>query len=317
MSVACVCNGAPLNSGLSCVEQIKTWDYIVVVDYKSTAGVTNSIPNGTTIDSTYVIAKLNNIDASVRWTVFPKLWGVEDVRADPLTESLDNIDFVELQGTRTVIANHIGKFGSPEMVATWNSRSCRDNAMFGLTSAGQIVGNNPDKTVGDLEPIRIQNDTLIATYVKPTKAPTKQKCMVKFAVDETESDDDLDFISSTNITYGTENWYSDAPIDAIGSSTSPGLTSVVVTVTERFGSVDKNKITGLVIADWSWDDGTTDSTIYNNTDSAVITLITSVETPTVPGEYTLTFVAQDASDIVSIDISKDGLDMIDPILQTL
>lgn len=309
----CECNGAPLNSGLSCVEQIKTWDYIVVVDYKDSTGAVNSIPKGTVIDATYVSDKLNNIDPTIRWTVFPKLWAVEDVRGDALTESIDNVDFVEEQGTRTFVGSHIGKFGSPEMVKTWNSRKCRNNAMFGLTSAGQIVGTNPDATVGDLNPIRIQNDTLIATYVKPTKAPTKQKCQVNFAVDQTESDDCLDFISSSNIAYGTANWYSDAPIDVIGSGTSGALTEIVVNLSERMGSVNKNAITGLVAADFSWDNGVTPSSFYNTTTSSSVAIVTAVETVGTPGEYTLTCVAQTASDVASVDIFKTGLDMINPI----
>ena len=234
-----------------------------------------------------------------------------------MTESLDNVDFVERQGTRTFVGSHIGKYAAPQMAAAWNSRKCRDNAIFGLTSGGQIEGMNPDPAVGDLYPIKMQNDTLIATYIPPTKAPTKQKVQVNFAIDETESDDCLDFIAPGNIAYGTANWYSDAPIDVIGSGSSSALTSVVVNLTERFGSVDKNKITGLVVGDFSWDNGSTTSAVYNDTTSASVALTSAVETVGTPGEYTLSFVAQTASDVISVDIFKQGLDLRDPIKVTL
>lgn len=314
--VTCECNGAPLNSGLSCVEQIKTWDYMVMVDYQDSTGAVNSIISGTTIDSAFVQGKLNETDVSKKWTIFPKLWAVEDVRAEPLTESIDNIDFVERLGTRTFVGNHIGKFAAPQMVAVYNSRKCRDNAVFGLTSAGQIEGTNPN-LAGDLNPIRVQNDTLVATYQKPTKAPTKQKVLVQFAIDETEADECLDFISPANIAYGTSNWYSDAPIDVIGTGTSGALTEVVVTLTERFGSVSKNRITGLVSADFSPDNGTTTGAVYNKTTSSNVTLTGAVETVGTPGEYTLTFIAQTASDVISADIFKTGLDMRTPVEVTL
>jgi hypothetical protein len=315
----CTCNGAPLNSGTSgCIEQIKTWDYAVRVDRVDSTGTKNSIPKGTVIDETFVKAKLNNIDTSVRWTVFPKLWAVEDLRDDPLTETIDNIDFIGAQGARKFVGFHIDKFGAPQMAAAWNSADCRDNALFGLTSGGQIEGINEDIAVGDLTPIAIESGTLNAKYIKPTKAPTKQKVQVNFTVADTVDDGCLDFIASSGIAYGTVNWYSDSPIDVIGSEVSnTSQTTIVINMTERFGSVDKNKITGLVIADFSWDDGTTTSAVYNVSNSASLALTTVVETVGTPGEYTLTFAAQTLSDIIQIDISKDGLDMQTALLVTL
>lgn len=316
----CKCGGVPLNSGTSgCIEQIKTWDYLVRVDQQDDQGVANFIPAGTVIDQTYVQGKLNETDPSKKWTIFPKLWTVEDVRAEALTETIDNIDFIERQGTRTFNAMFIGKFASPQMEATWKSFSCRSNAVFGLTSAGQIEGNNPN-LAGDLYPIKVQNDTWFAIYQKPTKAPTKQKIMISFAVDETEEDACLDFISSESIAYPTTNWYSDAPIDVEGAEVSnASLTTIVFTMKERFGDVNKNDIPGLASVDFSPDDGVTTDTVFNKTASSNVPITgLTVDTVTLGNgatqlQYTMTFAAQTLNDVIVIDIFKTGLDMRNPL----
>jgi len=315
----CTCNGAPLNSGTSgCIEQIKTWDYAVLVRTVNSTGAKNNIPKGTVIDETFVKAKLNNVDQTLKWWVMPKLFSVEDLRDDPVYETLDNIEFFGTEGPRNFNGLHTIPYGTPQMAATWNSFRCKDMSVFGLTSGGQIEGINPDIAVGDLEPIKIQTGTIYAKYEKPTKTPTNPKCLVRFTVDETVDDDCLDFIGSGGVAYGTVNWYSDAPIDVIGSEVSNATqTTIVINMTQRFGPVDKNKITGLVVADFSWDDGTTTSAVYNQTTSSSVALVTAVETAGTPGEYTLTFAAQTAADIIQIDIFKEGLDMRDPLLVTL
>lgn len=323
MSVTgCVCGGVPLNSGTSgCIEQIGTWDYIVRVDWQDSSGNDNYIPLGTTIDETYVKGKLNNTDPTVKWTVFPKLWVVEDVRSEPLTEEEDNTTFNLRQGPRDFSGHFRGKFASPQMEATWMSFECRSNAVFGLTENGQIEGNNPD-LAGDLYPIKVQDGTWFATYMKPKKSPEAQKVMVKFTVDETEKDATLDFITSDSIDYATVNWYSDAPIDVVGYEVSNATqTTIVIKMKERFGPASKkNDIPGLVSADFSPDDGTTTDAVYNRTTSANVTLssVTNAENTNGEIEYTLTMsVAQTAADVIAIDIFKEGLDMRDPLLVTL
>lgn len=316
----CVCGGVPLNTGTSgCIEQIKTWEYLMRVDQQDSTGAYNYIPLGTDLTEVYVKAKLNNTDPTVKWTIFPRIWQVEDVRGDSLKETIDNVEFVEDQGPRTFSAFMIGKQASPQMLAAWESFACRSNAVYGLTSAGQIEGNNPD-LAGDLYPIKVQDETWDAIYIKPSKAPSKQKIAIKFTIDETEEDATLDFISSASITYPTANWYGDAPIDVVGYEVAGGAstTQVIIKMKERFGSVKKNDISGLVTADFSPDNGVTPGNIYNTTSSANVAL-SGVTVATVAGElqYTLTFPAQTALDVVSIDIFKEGLDMRDALLITL
>ena len=322
----CVCGGVPLNSGTSgCIEQIGTWDYILRVDQQDSTGTDNFIPAGTVINETYVKAKLNNTDATLKWTIFPKLWAVEDDRADPLTEEQDNITFNLRQGPRTFVGNFRDKFASPQMEATWMSFECRSNAVFGLTENGQIEGNNPN-LAGDLYPIKIEQGSWFATYMKPKKAPESQKVMVRFTVAEIEKDATLDFITSDSISWATENWYSAAPIDILGFevSGSTTTTTAVIKLKERFGPASlKNDIVGIVIGDFSPDNGSTTSAIYNVTDSANVTL-SSVTVATVnPSSggselhYTLTYPLQDSSDVLSIDIFKEGYDMRDALLVTI
>lgn len=319
----CVCGGVPLNSGTSgCIEQIGTWDYIVRVDKEDSTGALNYIPAGTDLTSTYVKAKLNNSDATLKWTVFPKLWSVEDMRADPLTEEEDNIVFNLRQGPRTFVSHFRGKFASPQMEATWMSFECRSNAVYGLTENGQIEGNNP-LLAGDLYPIKVQEGSWFANYMKPKKSPESQKVFVRFTVDETEKDATLDFITSDSITYATVNWYSDAPIDVIGytvSEATAATTIIVIKMKERFGPASlKNDIPGLVIADFSPDGGSTTSACYNVTNSAnvTITTVTNALNSNNEIEYTLTMPAQTPADVISIDIFKEGLDMRDALLVTL
>jgi len=178
---------------------------------------------------------------------------------------------------------------------------------------------------GTLFPIKVQDGTWFATYVKPKKTPEAQKVMVRFTVDETEKDATLDFITSASITFGTAGWYSEAPIDVIGFTTTVVVTTTVMVIKmkERFGPTVKNDIVGLVVGDFTTPDATT-SAVFNVTDSANVALSSvTVATVAVSGggtelNYTLTMgVAQTSADVIAIDITKTGLDMRDPLQITI
>jgi hypothetical protein len=82
------------------------------------------------------------------------------------------------------------------------------------------------------------------------------------------------------------------------------LTTIIVNIKVDYDVA----ATGLALADFY---------LYNTTDSAEITITNLAESTTTPGQYTLTFASQDASDGYTLRVDKSKYDYADTVSGTL
>jgi hypothetical protein len=95
-------------------------------------------------------------------------------------------------------------------------------------------------------------------------------------------------------------------INAKKSQTSTGQTTMVFKLYTEYGTVATPiAIEGLVAVDFA---------LYNVTDSAAVTVLTSTESPA--GTYTLTYASQTVLDVIRITPSTSGIDFTDVISAT-
>lgn len=301
----CDCALRPKNLGRpNCVETRGVSNGMVLALWKNSDGDVNSIPNGTVINQVYVEGKFNNTDYTKQWFITPRNYRVLSERAEDKKEDVEGVmKRTGEKGVRTRAFELLGKDATPEILAALESFQCRDLGFLDLTKKGQIWGTNTGD--GNLLFTRIEADTFEVNAVYATDGVI-QKITVMFAIDETEIDSEQDYIPSSDIAYATRFWYTSAPLEvAIVEVLSTALDTFVVDLKWfRNDWAGNQAITGFVSSDFNTNGV---ATVYNVTDSAQVSILTAVESTTIPGRYTITLAsAQDDQDQIKVDIVKDG-----------
>lgn len=300
----CDCALRPKNLGRpNCVDTRGVSNGMVLALWKNSDGDVNSIPNGTVINQTYVEGKFNETDYTKQWFITPRNYRVLSERAEDKKEDVEGVmKRTGEKGVRTRAFELLGKDATPEILAALESFQCRDLGFLDLTKKGQIWGTNTGD--GNLLFTRIEADTFEVNAVYATDGVI-QKITVMFAIDETEIDSEQDYIPATDIDYATRFWYTSAPLEiAIVEVDSTQLDELTIDLKWfRNDWAGNQAITGLVLNDFNTNGI---ATMFNNTTSSTITVLTAPESTTVPGRYTLTFAAQSDQDYVTTDIVKDG-----------
>lgn len=304
--VECQCAGTPLNPGMpGCMPLVGRDKFLIFFDYTDSDGNLNGIPAGTVLDQTYLEGKLNEADPTKRWYVMPEIFGKEAPTPENETEDRDGIPVPTGEEIKQPFTFHHSKEeGNPALKAVYDSIKCRDLGYLSVTYKGQIAGMHDGN--GGLIGVHLQKGTLFAGYMEPVKG-VLQKMNISFLVDELENDANRDYFPADLIAYPAKNWFADQPIEVVLKIVGdPSTTELVVDARSIFGQAgNKSPIRNLVTADWNGT-GAAPSSVRNVTDDADVT-ITSAESATIPGRYTLTYgVAQDASDVIRVGVTKTG-----------
>jgi hypothetical protein len=309
--IECFCAGEPLSPGQSgCIPMVGRDKYIVLFDYIDSDGNYNGVTKGTVMNLAWITAKLNHVDPTKRWTIFPEIFALEAPAPESEVETIDGIDMPTGEEIKQKASfQHVKEAANPALKASYDSYKCRDLGMLTITYKGQLAGMNDGQ--GNLIGVHLQEGSLTAQYMQPTKGSV-QKMMVTFYVDELENDADRDFIAAEQITYPAKKWFDLQPLQLMPLEvTNSGQDTIVMTVDMLYGGVDrKKKYTGLVSNDFSYDKGVTDATVYNVTQgsSESVTVAETGGTGSGSGEYTLTLgSATDPNDVVRVDIFKSGV----------
>lgn len=308
--IECFCAGEPLSPGQSgCIPMVGRDKYIVLFDYIDSDGNYNGVTKGAVMNLAWITAKTNHIDPTKRWTIFPEIFALEAPAPESEVETIDGIDMPTGEEIKQKASfQHVKEAANPALKASYDSFKCRDLGMLTITYKGQLAGMNDGE--GNLIGVHLQEGSLTAQYMQPTKGSV-QKMMVTFYVDELENDADRDFIAAEQIAYPAKKWFAAQPLQVMPLEVSnSGQDTIVLTLDMLYGGVDrKKKITGIVSADFSYDDGTTDATVFNVTQDASV-VVTSAETGgsgSGSGEYTLTLAAPtDPNDVIRVDLFKSG-----------
>ena len=306
-SIECECAGQPLNPGQSgCVPKVGRDKFPIYMHTRDSTGAINTIANGDVLDQAAVTAKLNHIDLTKRWYVFPEMWNVQYPMPEDEKEEIDGVPFKTGDEIKTLYTyEHVDKDANPALIAVYDSFDCIDVSVMYVTNKGQLNGMSDGS--GGLTGIRQQTGTVSAKYAPPSVGVV-QKITVTGLVNDNEYDANRDYIDSASIAYSAKSWFAIQPLEVIQAHVSDATqTTIVVTLDLLRGQAfRKAPAIGFVAADWSYDNGTTTATVYNQTDAASV-VVTAAESATIPGQYTLTMASvQTASDVILIDIFKSG-----------
>jgi len=297
----CKCDTGIINSGIpSCVSGFGRIVKLFFVYQVATDGTSNAIPCSQTIDQAYLTDKLNETDPSKRWFPTDSISNVTEVRNDPTTESIDNIDLIVAAGSRTFNGFFVSKGAtSPTYLKFLKSLECPAIQYFGIDENGTIVGietttGNPVEAA--LTGINVQGQSITSRPV-PATSTTLAKNELTFTVDSLVQDQDISFIGADEITADLLNATGLLDVTLVESATPATDSSLVVEASLVYGSVCKKiKYKGATdAADWL---------VENTTTSSTLTVTSAVENP--EGTYTLNFAAQTSADVLTVQVVKDG-----------
>lgn len=293
MPEICSCETVMGNTGLpSCYKALTVATGIFMTPTYANDGTKNVIDTTDTIDDAYITAAINNADQSKRWYPLQKLNNVTSERAEPTFDTRSD-------GGRTKVKDGIRTFsfeiweGGTRLKKLIDKGGCREFSFF-IINEGRLIGLDLTDEQLELAPIRIAKDSLVANYLIATDT-TVEKIAISLQFDQRENDGNLSYVEvadDADLTdyKGLLDIYSEIPDNT--------LTTVTVKLFNKYGPANnKNVLTGLVAGDFA---------LYNVTDSAAVTVSSSVESP--DGTYLLTFTAQTANDVLRITPTKTGYD---------
>lgn len=306
----CACDSGGGNLGRpTCYSVFGAAKKLIFVEYFKEDGSVNGIDISTdlssgVLDQTFLDGKIGNLDTNLRWYVTPELKNVVDERADDITEEFNDTSSIFIQeGARSFEGFTIK--GDPVFVGNMKLWRCQTSGVFAIDKDGNLEG--AEVVDGILYPVRLQDDSLSASYIKPTDT-TGAKTSIKFVVSQLENDEDLRMILASNITADLTG--AKGLVD-VNAEAATGISTTGFTVqlfTTYGGMISKQAAEGLLTADFSG------AEITPTPGTVTITSVT--ESLVTPGEYVFVIVAETIGDLLrfgnktSGDLDK-GLDIND------
>ena len=278
-----------LQSGACIVHPGITRKY-VFVEYFKADGSINGVDLSAAFGETEINALLNQSTKSLRWYLSDSISTFVTERADPNTEAIDNVNFITSQGVRTMSSDFLAS--SAELAKKINGNNCVDMGVYLIDEDNNINGIvNRDNF---LDPIRLERNSF-GKVVFPTESTIFK---VSFSSTWGKSVKDGDLRSLGFASHGTDILSKRGLIDVNQSAAS---TNSATTATVTYKTVDDSAkgsaFTGLVFGDFA---------MYNTTTSSAVAISASLENPN--GTYTLTFTAQTAADLGTINATKAGFE---------
>ena len=278
-----------LQSG-SCLINPAITRKFVFVEYFKADGTINGIDLSAPFGETEIDALLNQTDKKLRWFLSDTASNFVTERADPNTETIDNVNFITSQGIRTMTADFLAS--SSELAKKIDSNNCVEMGVYLVDEDNGISGIlNRDNY---LDPIRLERNAF-GKVIFPTES-TIFKVMFSSTWQKSVQDGDLRVLTFAD--HQTDMLNKRGLID-VKESNAAALTSTTATV--RFTTVDGSAygsaFTGLLVGDFA---------MFNATTQLAVVVTLAVENP--DGTYELTFAAQTATDLGTITATSAGFE---------
>ena len=262
----------------------------VFVNYFKADGSINGVDLSAAFGEAEIDALLNQADKNLRWYLTDGISNFVTDRADPNTETIDNVDFITSQGIRTMSSDFLAS--STELSKKINGNNCVEMGVYLIDEDNNINGIvNRD---GFLDPIRLERNSF-GKVVFPTESTIFK---VSFSSTWQKSVQDGDLRSLTFAEHGTDVLSKRGLID-VNASDEAALTSTTANVrfTTVDGSAKGSAFTGLLVGDFA---------MFNSTTALAVVVTLAVENP--DGTYELTFAAQTAADLGTITATSTGFE---------
>ncbi len=278
-----------LQSG-SCLINPAITRKFVFVEYFKADGTINGIDLSAPFGETEIDALLNQTDKKLRWFLSDTASNFVTERADPNTETIDNVNFITSQGIRTMTADFLAS--SSELAKKIDSNNCVEMGVYLVDEDNGISGILSRD--GFLDPIRLERNAF-GKVIFPTES-TIFKVMFSSTWQKSVQDGDLRVLTFAD--HQTDMLNKRGLID-VKESDAASVTATTATV--RFTTVDGSAygsaFTGLLPADF---------TMANLTTPATFQPSAALENP--DGTYLLTFTAQTTSDLGTITATSAGFE---------
>ena len=279
----CNCATTFSNTGTpSCMLAIKDTRKLIIVPTYGSDGSLNKIAAGDTLNQTYFDNKINAVDPLDRWYPLPLLKYVEDTKAENNYETPpDGSKIFVSEGIRSFKAAFM--FTSITFLSNLKAFGCNKISVFEIDADTNLIGST-DGT--DFYPRKVADQTFTSMLQKAKVKTEIGKIMIGFDIDETEEDEDLSIITSTEA--DCDFMLLNGLLDTNIAISGVGATAFTATMTLDFGTFKtKDPDVGHEKADFALDKSGTPVTITSVTESTdgVYTFVV----PTCTGAHTLTF----------------------------
>jgi hypothetical protein len=237
---------------------------------------------------------INEADASKRWFPLPNFENVELPKADSQFEEANSGRMVFLrQGKRSFAGELWAEDSTPTLLGKLQNNRCVDFGIYIVDVTGNLVGS---KVNGGLYPITVDNPSFNPTFTFATDSTT-QKIMLGFDFDRLFDESTMYMITPTEagVNFNDLNGLVDVNLIDDGLSSTNFTFNAVLDYGTALNPI---KFTGAVSGDFA---------LYNNTTAATVS-ITVVENLPLEGNYTATFTAQTAGDLLILSVDKAGFD---------
>ena len=278
-----------LQSG-SCLINPAITRKFVFVEYFKADGTINGIDLSAPFGEAEIDALLNQTDKKLRWFLSDTASNFVTERADPNTETIDNVNFITSQGIRTMTADFLAS--SAELAKKIDSNNCVEMGVYLIDEDNGISGILSRD--GFLDPIRLERNAF-GKVVFPTES-TIFKVMFSSTWQKSVQDGNLRVLSYSD--HQTDMLNKRGLIDVNASDVSVlSATTATIRFTTNDGSAYGSAFTGLLVGDFA---------MFNVTTAAAVVPSLAVENP--DGTYLLTFAAQTTSDLGTITATSAGFE---------
>lgn len=302
MTGLCDCENTNGNTGVANCELIMAAPYAVVFQRKTNnAGVSNGIDlsNPTTLGATLKAMTSATTPADERLYVLPV---AENVTQEKTATAFDtppsNRKYRVQDGVRTIMLELMGDNSSFRLLGNIESFECGEYAYFMIDVNGVFWGGS--KVGTKLIGIPVASDSMDVNHVRATDT-TVGRIQVQFDIEYGFDDSGIKGITPSVLGYRATELRGIISIygETVGA---PTATSVVVSLYQNTDNAVeyKKRFTGLLATDFVLKElSPTPSTI---------TVATAVES--YPGQYTLTYASQTASDILEVTATRGGFEVV-------
>jgi hypothetical protein len=292
--IGCDCNAGIANTGRpGCVPIQGIVSSLILVPLKDTAGVKNGIDLSLPLPVFNDL--INESDSSKRWFPLPAFENVEVPKADSQFEEANSgrVAFLR-QGKRSFSGELWAEDSSPTFLGKLQKSRCVDFGVYIVDVSGNLIGSEVD---GFLYPIPVDNPSWNPVFMFATDS-TVQKIMLGFDFDRLFDDSTMYMITEAEagIDFTSLSGLIDVLFtNGVGSGT---FDSVTFDAKLCYGTaINKILYTGATSnADWNLS--------VNGVSIGNPTLVT--EGP--DGTYTLGFAVQATTDVIKVEVAKDGYD---------
>lgn len=292
-SLVCDCDDAGLtNTGApSCIPKFGVTKKIIMVPLTANDGTLNSIDLTATIDAAYINAKINHADSSKRW--YPISGDIKNVAKTKSESTKQTYDDGSVFPIQAGVYSFTGIFpnGNQVFAGILNSSRCTQFGIYEIDANGSLRGYTKNE-VDILYPTPVNNNTWEPIW-NDVSDTVLENTVLNFQFDSNLQPEYLQILSSSDIT-GISLLNVAGLVDVLSTNVSCSTTVLVVKLRTKYNTPAK----GLLAADFA---------VYNVTDSAALTVSSSVESPS--GTYTITVsAAQTVSDKLRLTPTKTGFD---------